>query len=197
MNPEPLSSIYTRYQTDGARGWGDKSTTHSYIPVYEMLLAPYRRRGVQMLEVGVASGMSLRMWREYFSEGDVWGVDLSPTPLPGCDLTGLAAEMNHRLCFFDACNRGEADRNFAGRQFDVIIEDASHTLEAQKAIWLNLSRYLAKDGLYVIEDVEHLPELMLWLCRSIPSRYIQVIDLRAKKSRFDDVLVVVRQHLQL
>jgi hypothetical protein len=195
VNPEPLASIYTRHQTDGARGWGDKGTVHSYIPVYETLLAPYRRKGIQMLEVGVAEGMSLRMWMEYFNEGDVWGVDLNSTPFPGCNLTPLAEEMNQRLCFFNACDRGEADRNFAGRQFHVIIEDANHTLEAQKCIWLNLSRYLAQGGLYVIEDVAQLPELMLWLRRSIPARYIEVFDLRAKKARFDDVLVVIRtQH---
>ena len=52
----------------------DKNTTHSYIEVYTDLLDKYRETG-NILEIGAAHGNSVRMWREYFTNGIVAGID--------------------------------------------------------------------------------------------------------------------------
>lgn len=54
----------------------DKSSDgHGYMDAYERILNPELRT---ILEIGVASGGSLRMWSELFPHAHVVGVDLAP-----------------------------------------------------------------------------------------------------------------------
>ena len=70
-----LQEIYGELVEQGYRS--DKGARHSYIEYYESLLAPYRRPGARLLEIGVFEGESLRLWQAYFSEGEVVGLDIS------------------------------------------------------------------------------------------------------------------------
>ena len=54
----------------------DKNTLHSYMDVYEKIFEKYRNDPVSMLEVGVASGGSLKLWKDFFKEGScISGID--------------------------------------------------------------------------------------------------------------------------
>jgi hypothetical protein len=51
----------------------------SYFTVYDRLFSPYRGRPIVFVEVGVLSGGSLFMWRDYFGDkARIIGVDLNP-----------------------------------------------------------------------------------------------------------------------
>ena len=61
----------------------DKNTGHNYTQHYQRLLAPYRRKPVRLLEIGIGGysnplygGGSLRMWRTYFPRGRIFGIDI-------------------------------------------------------------------------------------------------------------------------
>ena len=41
---------------------------HHYIPLYDRYFAGFRGTGVRFLEIGVARGGSLQMWRRYLGE---------------------------------------------------------------------------------------------------------------------------------
>ncbi len=69
-----LLEIYEKYQYSD--GHGDKGTAHSYIEVYEELFNPYRFNST-ILEIGLAYGESFMMWREYFIDSTIIGVDIS------------------------------------------------------------------------------------------------------------------------
>ena len=54
---------------------------HGYTKVYEKLiaeLAPHKRFPLQIAEVGVACGASLRMWANYCPTSVIWGFDIRP-----------------------------------------------------------------------------------------------------------------------
>jgi len=67
-----------------ARAHGtDKAGDHSYTGAYEFHLAGFRDRPVRLLEIGVGGyedpdqgGESLRMWKEYFAHGQIFGLDI-------------------------------------------------------------------------------------------------------------------------
>lgn len=184
---ETLAQIYERNRTpdDKEYGCGDKGTIHSYIPEYERLLAPYRRPGVTLMEIGLALGHSLAMWREYLPEGaTVIGVepvivfDRGPheavgTILIECDGTKpeLLAKLN-------------------GRKLDVVIDDASHMTNDQIASFNLLKPAMNPGGLYVIEDILAL-EVEYLRYRALHPK-LEIIDNRRVKGRFDDVLLVYR-----
>src|SRR6516162_9874530 len=68
----------------------DKNTVHRYTQHYARHLAPYRKKRVNLLEIGIGGyddvlnsfdnpalgGDSLRMWRTYFPKGRIFGIDV-------------------------------------------------------------------------------------------------------------------------
>lgn len=178
---ETLSEIYKRYSVAEDTGSGDKGTVHSYILVYESLLEPYRHRFANFMEIGLARGLSIAMWREYFPfpQVKVIGMDLSlafdPKPLEDWGAEFII---------------GDSRTAQTAYQFDVIIDDGSHDHKDQEATFLNLREKMVKGGLYIIEDVNGIDTLREKFAALNPN--MEVIDLRAVKGRFDDVLVVYR-----
>lgn len=174
------------------QGSNDKNVIHSYIPIYAELFAKYRDTECRVLEVGIFAGVSLRMWEEYFHLGKVCGIDVNDCPY-GADLRPMIAEGTHDIRLLDASNPAEVARLFPpGEMFDVIIEDASHMLEHQLAIYANFKDRLNPGGIYVIEDVADIDAHRALFEGIDLSREVEIIDLRPVKHRFDDVLVVIR-----
>ena len=160
-------------------GSGDKGTAHSYIDMYETLLAPYRDC-THVLEIGT-SVQSLHMWQEYFHRALVIGIDQNAVPISNtlvCDATN-----EEQMC-------EELDRYFGEEDtLDVVIDDASHLLDDQIKTYKILQQYMSKRSIYVIEDV---------LCITNAQEIVrqigvtaEIIDLRHVKNRFDDILVAI------
>src|SRR4249919_495948 len=119
-----LLEIYNKYY-DPKTGWPDKGTNHSYIEVYEEILAPYRKIAKNILEIGLMNGESLRMWDEYF-KGEVFGIDCNIKPINGqADLT-KAINDGLYISIGDATNPADLERYYSGLKFDVVIDDGSH-----------------------------------------------------------------------
>ena len=61
----------------------DKGTAHSYLPLYETLLKPIKDTAKNVLEVGIGdfgpkNGGSLLLWKTYFTEATIYGIDILP-----------------------------------------------------------------------------------------------------------------------
>lgn len=189
-----LQELYDKHRR-GA--WPDKGTVHSYIDVYAEIFEPYRNKAKNILEVGLMSGESLRMWAEYFT-GDVYGIDCDIKPVGGmADLTEAIAD-GMKIVIGDAANPDDIKKYFGELKFDVVIEDAQHNIEQQIAIYNNLKKYLKKGGIYVIEDVQDIDtfkrdildgSLLISLGEN---KTAEVIDRRGVKGRYDDVLIIIR-----
>jgi cephalosporin hydroxylase len=181
-----LLELYNKHY-DQRTGWPDKGTVHSYIEVYEELLAPYRKTAHNILEIGLMSGESLRMWDEYF-KGEVFGIDCSIKPIDGkADLT-KAIEDGLYISIGDATNPWDIERYYKGLKFDVIIDDGSHNIEDQLKSFHILKRYLAFGGIYIIEDIQDIDNERY----QFESFGIEVIDRRKIKGRYDDVLIIIK-----
>jgi hypothetical protein len=171
-----LEEIYQRYSVHGPDvGHGDKGGTHSYIAEYEQLLAPYREK-CAFMEIGLALGLSVAMWNEYFVEGQFTGADLSINfdrdRFPAWDFVECDATKPE---FLDA---------LGDRRFDVVIEDGSHMTVDQIATRDLLLPRMNPGGLYIIEDILNLEAT----AHLFPGAEIR--DLRGVKGRFDDVLII-------
>lgn len=167
----------------------DKGSVHSYIPVYEKLLEPYRETAKNILEIGLFNGHSLMMWKSYFPMNTkVYGIDCSETPHDGMADLRPMIKSGWDIHIFDAENELEVAKRFSGIKFDVIIEDAGHHLEQQHNLYRIWKDYLAEDGIYIIEDVQDIDKTA-YSFRKIDG---EIIDLRDVKGRYDDVLIVIK-----
>lgn len=146
----PLCSLGRKYGTDKG-GWhlqaGD--TCHNYTPFYHQMLNHRRNEVTAVLEIGIAHGCSLRMWKEYFPKAMIFGIDSNKACLFVEDrIQCYAADQYNELELLATI--------YAARKpkFDLIVDDGSHEPAHQIFTAQVLLPYLASDGVYVIEDIE-------------------------------------------
>jgi hypothetical protein len=142
-----LTELAQRYGSDK---WG----LHRYTPHYEDHFRHHRDKAVSLLEIGIgghdrpdAGGASMRMWRQYFPRGQIYGIDVF-------DKSALDGS---RLWTF----RGhQGDESFLGKvleetgPLDVIIDDGSHINRDVLTSFHYLFPRLRTGGVYVIEDLQ-------------------------------------------
>jgi trans-aconitate methyltransferase len=134
-----LSVIAERYGTD--------KLTHGYCPAYELLLGGMQPKS--LLEIGIFKGNSLRMWRDYFADAMIYGLDIDPN---------TAIEETRIKCFIGR-QEDEAFINQVTQEagpFDVIIDDGSHHARDHLSSFKFLWPHLSHGGWYVIEDLHSL-----------------------------------------
>lgn len=170
------------------RYFTDKDILHSYGPFYDGLFAPFKDRPVRLLEVGVHRGASVRLWRDYFPRGEVVGVDRDLSLVE----RGVAGERV-KLIEMDAYAAGAAG---GLGEFDVIIDDGSHAIDAQIAVIEMYLPLLRPRGVMVIEDVAEPDVGASHLRAAVPAGFESwERDLRRLKGRHDDFLFVIRRPL--
>jgi len=184
-----LKELYQehRVNTDKDVGHGDKGSTHSYIDQYEILLAPYRHKeDCVFMEIGLAQGLSIAMFREYFGlkTQKVIGVDISLTFDTKPHLDAGTALIKSDATKIDLIHK------LIGQTFDVVIDDASHMAQDQETTFKLLKPFMRPGGIYIIEDILALEPERPRFTRLHDN--CQIIDLRGVKGRFDDVLIVYR-----
>jgi SAM-dependent methyltransferase len=129
-----------RYETDKGPG---------YYRVYEKKFAPLKNLPVKLLELGVAKGGSLKLWRDYFETGTIVGLDSEAMPQKdSANQLHIYKGKQEDITLLDTI-RDEC----APEGFDIIIDDASHLAEPTRtSFWHLLKHHLKPGGIYVIED---------------------------------------------
>ena len=122
----------------------DKGTRHRYIEFYGGLLWHKRHSPVNLLEIGIAQGGSLKMWSEYFTHQDtkIIGVDIVKCPVKFEDKRVTIIQKDATVPF----------DGLPG--LDFVIDDASHKLAHQAASFKWLYPLLKQNGAYSIEDIQ-------------------------------------------
>ncbi len=186
---DTLAEIYKRHS--GGTKFNDKNTIHSYLPIYEDILAPYRETGERVCEIGLFDGHSYRMFLEYFHNADVHGIDCDQQPHGGmADLRPLIAEYPHRVHIFDATDAKMVAEKFGGGNlFSLVIDDAAHNIEQQMQLIDVWRPYLSPGGIMITEDIQDLDRDR----HRFEERGCEIVDLRKAKNRYDDVLAVWRK----
>jgi cephalosporin hydroxylase len=141
-----LNAIADRYYAEGDA----TRKPVSYLRAYHRLLGHRRDAKLRILEIGVSSGASLLIWRDYLSQATIVGVDIAEMPAHLAD--------QDRIHFVRGSQDDPAvlDRaaGVAGGAFDMIVDDASHIGYLTKRSLDHLfPHWLVPGGYYVIEDI--------------------------------------------
>lgn len=142
-----LSQLALIYGTDK---WG----SHWYTQHYQRYFANWRKRRLNILEIGVGGyedlsygAQSLRMWKRFFPKSQIVGIDFY-------DKSHLS---EHRIDVLqcdqtDARRISEISQRYGG--FDIIIDDGSHRNEHVIQTFNILFPLLKTQGFYCIEDLQ-------------------------------------------
>jgi hypothetical protein len=128
-----------------------------YLRAYDEQFGPYRagfplpdgsRRPLRILEIGVAQGGSLQLWREYFGpEAVIFGIDIDPR-VEAVDDADLEVRIG-----------SQADPEFLRRVVadmggvDIVLDDGSHQARHMRTTFGRLFPLLSDGGLYAVEDL--------------------------------------------
>tara|TARA_B110000444_G_scaffold236456_1_gene248342 strand:- start:37 stop:804 length:768 start_codon:yes stop_codon:yes gene_type:complete len=93
-------------------------------------------------------GASLRVWKDYFPNADIFGADI--------DKEILFSEERIKTCWVDQINKDSIIKmyNYFGvDKFDIIIDDGCHRYNETINFFENSINKLSNDGIYIIEDI--------------------------------------------
>jgi SAM-dependent methyltransferase len=140
-----LDQLAIKYTTDKS------SLFHNYAIKYDRILSNNRNNFKKILEIGIGGdntndgGQSLRMWKEYFPQATIFGLDI----------INKKSQEEDRIQIFQGDQSDlstlESISNFG--PFDLIIDDGSHYYEHQIISFQNLFSSVRPGGFYIIEDV--------------------------------------------
>ena len=130
------------------RKHGTSKLGGDYLRRYAALLDSRRSSVRNVLEIGVEDGHSLGMWREYFPDAAIHGVDIDPN---------AKSHEGERVKVWvaDSTDRAQMEEvvQGIGGPIQLIIDDGSHHPFDQIATFKTLFPHLASGGFYFVEDV--------------------------------------------
>ncbi len=177
----------------------DKNTVHSYIDLYQALLAHKKDTATHILEVGIGpyqpNGGSILMWAGYFQNAEVHALDIISINDVHSEL--ISHPRIHLHTKQDAYNPLIVKNTFSskGMKFDMVLDDGPHTLDSMTQFIRLYSPLLKDDGILIIEDVQAI-EWMDTLREATPDALkagIEVYDRRSVKGRYDDLVFVIHR----
>jgi len=112
--------------------------------LYSDLFLNVRESTKSVLEIGIKNGYSLLLWRDYFINANITGIDIIDRS------TGLTDHQRILKIIADAYTE-ETVKKLS--KFDIIIDDGPHTLESMIFFLNNYSNLCNPKGLIIIEDI--------------------------------------------
>ncbi len=119
----------------------------SYLHIYERYLDDLRNRPINLLELGVRHGNSLRMWKEYFPAAQIYGVDFN---------ADCKQHEEERIEVLIASQDDDLQLTALAERvggFDIVLDDASHINHLTVASFHILFPHLRPAGYYIMEDL--------------------------------------------
>lgn len=117
---------------------------------YQRVFDQFRDKPLRLLEIGVQNGGSLEIWSKYFTNA---------ITLTGCDVNPKCGELifgEPRIkVFVGDANEIETQRQILKHcsQYDIIIDDGSHSSIDIVKSFASYFPHLADDGLFIAEDL--------------------------------------------
>lgn len=163
----PLCELAYKYGTDKC-----PQIKHNYTPYYWELFKDKRDSVKKVLELGIGAdwilthkenpivsprGSSLRMWRDFFPNAQVYGVDIDKESIMEDDrIETFLLDEEKAQDWIDLIK-------VIGSDIDLFIDDGRHRLVDNIFVARVLLPLLKKDVIYIIEDTLREDEIQQYL----------------------------------
>lgn len=190
LSTDPLSELAFKYLSDKC-----PQIKHPFTPIYYDLLKDKRNTFRKVLEIGIGyremalkwrdyrTGASLLMWREFFPNAQIYGIDILERAL----------YQDDRIESFICDQTKEADLNDLirkiGSDIDLIIDDGSHLTNDQIFSCKILMPMINKDIIYIIEDVSEPDKIV----NALQDEYNCQVPKIRRRFRDDNLVIVTNK----
>lgn len=123
----------------------DKFDLGYFHAFYLHYLTPRKEQAKSILEIGVQTGDSILLWREFFPNAHVYGIDINSCPILNNQerITHVVTDA-YSDSFINMIGDGE---------LDIAIDDGPHTLETMQIFLTKYFPKVKRGGLMVVEDI--------------------------------------------
>lgn len=136
-----LDELAIKYKTDKSSKW------HGFTKYYEKYLESWRDKKFKLLEIGISSANSLKMWRDFFPQAEITGIDIDRNSLK-------YREDGFNMIMCDQSDSGSLTTlSETVGPFDIVIDDGSHRMDHIIISFETLFPLLNNGGLYIVEDL--------------------------------------------
>lgn len=206
-NATVLCEIMKRHGSD--KGSLDDSVSHNYTRLYYPLFENVRTEQLRIFELGLGTnnpylpssmgvngvpGASLRGWKEFFPNSEIFGADI--------DRNILFTEERIRTFYVDQLSKQEIETMWSHPEladpFDIIIDDGLHRFDANMSFFQNSFFKLKEGGLFIIEDVwvahadQYILEMSKWRINNPGTMDFTVINL-PYRNKIDNCLMIIKK----
>jgi hypothetical protein len=119
---------------------------YKYFSIYNELLNEYKNKKIIFVEIGIANGGSLFIWKKFFLRSKIIGIDSNPE-CKKFEKYGFKIEIGDQSCpkfwkkFFNKYGK-----------VDVILDDGGHTNHQQISTVVNCTPFIRNGGILITED---------------------------------------------
>lgn len=150
MSDNYLSELANKYSSDKGTLAPSDGKHHgprlNFTTIYHQYFEPIRYYQLNILEIGIGSGPSLKMWYDYFPNANIHAIDID----------NCTKHENDRVKTYiaDQSNRSQL-QNIVNKtcKLDIIIDDGGHMMGQQQISFGCLFPHLKSGGYYFIEDL--------------------------------------------
>ena len=200
ISNQKLTELMNYYGSDK----GGRNNHHNYSEYYSEIFYQKRNEIKNFLEIGLGTSneklpsnmgkdgkplASLRAWRDYFLNANIYGADI--------DRDILRNEDRIKTYYVDQKNPdtiNEMFKEIGVNNFDIILEDGLHEFNANICFFENSIKYLALNGTYIIEDVYYKDqEKFINYFKKLKYNFA-VIDIFHQKNIANNCLIIIKKN---
>lgn len=149
-----LANLYASDKGTIAPVIGHHGPRLHFTPVYSDYFEQLRNEEISILEIGIGSGPSLKMWYDYFPKASISAIDIVPQKHHENDrVRTYVCDQSDRFSLMHIMENMKAP--------DIIIDDGSHVVSHQQISLGFLFQFLKENGQYWIEDL-HTSDRTVW-----------------------------------
>ena len=197
-NNKQLTDLMNLFGSDK----GGRNKHHNFASYYSEIFFHKRNDIKNFLEIGlgtnntsVLSNMgpngiplaSLRAWRDYFKNANIYGADIDKNILKNEDrIETFYVDQT------DPITIKEMFKNIGEKKFDIILEDGLHEYNANICFFENAIEYLEPNGTYIIEDIYYKDQDKFIKYFENKNYNFSIIDIFHEKNIANNCLIIIK-----
>ena len=181
---------------------GGRNNHHNFASYYSEIFFHKRNDIKNFLEIGLGTNdtsvlshmglngiplASLRAWRDYFKNANIYGADIDKNILKNEDrIETFYVDQT------DPITIKEMFKNIGEKKFDIILEDGLHEYNANICFFENAIEYLEPNGTYIIEDVYYKDQDKFIKYFENKKYNFSIIDIFHEKNIANNCLIIIK-----
>jgi hypothetical protein len=184
-----LCEIIKRNGSDKCSDW------HNYSPLYHFLFSSDREKKLNIFEVGIYGGASVRSWKEYFLNPGIFCGDVNSDYFVKDEgIKNFYCDQDSRVSIEKMWNSPE----LSSEEFDLIIDDGKHEFDSNFNFLYESYHKLKAGGIFIVEDltIETLnifKNILESIKKDLNPSFIKILEIPNSHNRLDNNILLIQR----